>query len=381
MIKKRFLQFGRTGDSKIIVKFLSLYPYVQIKRKMRIAFIFLCILFLFISCENKSSMNTRAFEFTYSVNLEPSGNNKLELWIPLPQTNEVQIISNLNIDSQDLEYEIKDEIDHGNKYVYLYAEEGIKRAKEVIMTFNVIRKEHQNIDYNNIKASEYLEASAMVPKGDMFIEIIEGNKLSSSDIRGLYDFVLSGMHYGKPKSTNDEYYKEPWLSSKGKYGLKKVSRDDVVDLYEKAGKDGNTYTFGNGNSLYACNIGVGNCTDYHSYFISLARTMNIPARFHMGFPISNSKEGEIGGYHCWADYYIEDEGWYPVDISEADKDSNRVDYFFGTVCNNRLEMMIGRDFKLDGYKEKTVNFFIYPILEINDEKSENFTKRFSYKKL
>ena len=180
MIKKRFLQFGRTGDPKIRVKFLFLYPYVQIKRKMRIFFMFLCILFLFISCENKSSMNTRAFEFTYSVNLEPSGNNKLELWIPLPQTNEVQIISNLNIDSQDLEYEIKDEIDHGNKYVYLYAEEGIKTAKEVIMTFNVIRKEHQNIDYNNIKASEYLEASAMVPKGDMFIEIIEENNNSNS---------------------------------------------------------------------------------------------------------------------------------------------------------------------------------------------------------
>ena len=27
------------------------------------------------------------------------------------------------------------------------------------------------------------------------------------------------------------------------------------------------YTFGNGNSIYACDIGVGNCTDYHSYFI------------------------------------------------------------------------------------------------------------------
>ena len=60
-----------------------------------------------------------------------------------------------------------------------------------------------------------------------------------------------------------------------------------------------------GNSVYACDIGVGNCTDYHSYFMSLSRTLNIPSRFHMGFNVPNKKEGKIGGYHCWSDYYVE----------------------------------------------------------------------------
>ena len=41
----------------------------------------------------------------------------------------------------------------------------------------------------------------------------------------------------------------------------------VVAMYENAKKTKSNFTFGNGNSLYACNIGVGNCTDYHSYFI------------------------------------------------------------------------------------------------------------------
>ena len=72
---------------------------------------------------------------------------------------------------------------------------------------------------------------------------------------------------------------------------------------------------------------------------------------------------------------------YPVDISEADKDPSKNDYFFGTVCNSRVEMMVGRDFKLEEYGKDKVNIFIYPLLEINDKKSENFTKKFSYKNL
>ena len=346
---------------------------------MRNIFLYGCVLFICISCQN--NISKRAFEFTYTVNLEATKNKKLELWIPIPQTNEVQAISNLNIDSQGLDYDIKEESKHGNKYLYLYALDGLKVDKNITVKFNVIRQAHQNVEYKNVDTDKYLKASSMVPKGDMFNEIIEDNQLNNSDLRGLYDFVLSGMHYGKPKSTDNQYYKEPWLSSDGEYGLKKVSRDKIVSLYQKAKKDGNTYTFGNGNSLYACDIGVGNCTDYHSYFMSLARTMDVPARFHMGFPISSGSDGVVGGYHCWADYYVEGEGWYPVDISEADKNPSKIDYFFGTVCDSRVEMMVGRDFKLAGYDGGVMNLFIYPVLEINDRKSKNFTKSFTYKEL
>ena len=171
------------------------------------------------------------------------------------------------------------------------------------------------------------------------------------------------------------------MSAEGIYGKKKVSRDEVVSLYKKASVDGGTYTFGNGNSIYACDIGVGNCTDYHSYFISLSRTMKLPTRFHMGFSIPGRKEGKITGYHCWADFYIENEGWHPIDISEADNSPGKENYFFGTVCNNRLEMMVGRDFILEGYEQNPINLFIYPILEVNDEASSAFIKKISYKNI
>ena len=72
---------------------------------------------------------------------------------------------------------------------------------------------------------------------------------------------------------------------------------------------------------------------------------------------------------------------YPVDISGADKAPEKSDYFFGTVNENRFEMMVGRDFKLKNYNNGLINLFIYPIVEIDDQLSKNFSKEFYYKNI
>ncbi len=346
---------------------------------MKKIFILFLIQVVTFSCSNNKG--AREFTFTYSVEINSSNGKKIELWLPVPKSNEVQIITNLNIDAADLNVELKDEKHHGNRYAYIYSLDGTSTSKIVTMTFDVKRFEHNNVDYKDANPDSYLESATMVPIGSIFLPIIKENNLSSDNMKDVYEFVLSGMHYGKPKSKDNQYYSDPWLSANGKYGMKKVSRDKVVSLYTNAKETNGNYTFGKGNSIYACDIGVGNCTDYHSYFVSLSRTIEVPARFHMGFPIPDGEEGKVGGYHCWADYYVDNQGWFPVDISEADKDPSRSEYFFGTVCNNRVEMMVGRDFKLDGYEANLVNIFIYPLLEIDDKDSNSFKKHFSYKNL
>jgi hypothetical protein len=71
--------------------------------------------------------------------------------------------------------------------------------------------------------------------------------------------------------------------------------------------------------IYACEVGRGNCTDFHSLFIGLARAAGIPARFVMGFPLPvGQSEGGITGYHCWAEFYDEGLGWVPLDASVND---------------------------------------------------------------
>ena len=334
---------------------------------------------LFICACSKN--NERKFNFIYSVELESTNGKKIEMWIPVPKTNEVQIIDNIQINSDGLNYTIEEEVVHKNKYLYINEPAGTQNKKAISLSFDVNRIEHQNVNYKGVDPQQYLGSYSVVPTGSIFSKVIEKNNLSKNNIRAIYDYVLSGMHYGKPKEIGDKYYSDPWLSSEGKYGDKAVNRDEVVGLYKKAEAEKGNYTFGNGNSIYACDIGVGNCTDYHSYFMSLSRTLEVPARFHMGFPIPGGKEGKVGGYHCWADYYEEGKGWTPVDISEADKAPDKAEYYFGNVTESRVEMMLGRDFILKGYDQGIINLFIYPIMEINDQTSSAFSKIFQYKEI
>ena len=353
--------------------------------------ILLITTFLVISSCSTSiqdQLSTRAFSFNYSVSVGSTEGKKLEIWIPLPSSNEVQTISNIKINSSDMDYTMEEEDQFGNKYLYIVEENGTNERKDISIDFDVIRNEHKNVNYKNVDISKNLMPFSMVPIGNIFDTVIKDNKLNKDDVEGIYRFVLNGMHYGKPKSTasKDEYYAGvnpktnlKWLPEDSTYGLKEVSLDEVVSYYTKAKAENSTYTFANGNSIYACDIGVGNCTDYHSYFMSLTKTLDIPSRFHMGFSIpTKSSSGVVGGYHCWADYYVENEGWYPVDISEADKDPSKADYFFGTVNENRFEMNVGRDFILKGYDGGPLNLFIYPIMEVDDLKSDNYKKGFSF---
>ena len=126
--------------------------------------------------------------------------------------------------------------------------------------------------------------------------------------------------------------------------------------------------WGQGDAVFACNTLYGNCTDYHAYFIGLARAVGIPARFAIGASIpSDRNDGGTDGYHCWAEFYA-DGKWWPVDISEADKFSALSMYFFGHHPANRFEFTHGRDLILDpGPVSGPINFLAYPLLEIDGQ--------------
>ncbi len=126
--------------------------------------------------------------------------------------------------------------------------------------------------------------------------------------------------------------------------------------------------WGQGNAVYACDSLYGNCTDYHAYFIGLARSIGIPARFAIGAAIpSERNDGGTDGYHCWAEFYA-DGKWWPVDISEADKFSALSMYFFGHHPANRFEFTSGRDLVLDpGPASGPINFLAYPFLEVEGQ--------------
>src|SRR6266566_2279127 len=124
--------------------------------------------------------------------------------------------------------------------------------------------------------------------------------------------------------------------------------------------------WGNGDTERACDIKAGNCTDFHSMFMSLARAKSIPARFVMGFPLPPA-DGTIKGYHCWAEFYVAGKGWIPVDASEASKSNDAAvrAFLFGNLPADRVEFTMGRDLKLTPATAEPLNFFIYPRVEAN----------------
>jgi transglutaminase-like putative cysteine protease len=180
---------------------------------------------------------------------------------------------------------------------------------------------------------------------------------------------------GKPLKLLEalELRKEPFAAAKQLY--------DVVDEHVVYKKEGTGW--GRGDSNWVCDSGYGNCTDFHSLFISLARSQGLPSRFEIGFSIPTDKtEGPIAGYHCWAWFYMKDRGWVPVDISEADKHPELKEYYFGNLKEDRVMFSVGRDLELVPKPEQgPLNFFIYPHIEVGGKilPNEKIELQFAFK--
>jgi len=67
-------------------------------------------------------------------------------------------------------------------------------------------------------------------------------------------------------------------------------------------------------ALWALENGVGDCSEYSYLFVALCRAAGIPARIQVGFAFGSNYETLENG-HMWAEYYLENYGWIPVDAT------------------------------------------------------------------
>ena len=65
-----------------------------------------------------NTQNLRSFNFSYEVQINPTMGKKLEMWLPFPISNEVQTITNLEIDAG-IAVVLADQFKMGNKEVTL----------------------------------------------------------------------------------------------------------------------------------------------------------------------------------------------------------------------------------------------------------------------
>ena len=265
------------------------------------------------------------FDFTYECTL-PDITAQARIWLPMPQSDDVQTVTVKSMDVP-ATYRLLDEAAHGNKVLFM--ELGPEHSgRKIRMVFHVVRLEKGAYAEDEAAARKYLAGNRLIPEDARFkktvSEILDNGDGDLVRARGIYDHIIDHMRYMK--------YGEGW---------------------------------GKGDATYACRSLYGNCTDFHSYFIALARAAGIPARFAIGVALPSERdEGGVDGYHCWAEFYAEGR-WWPVDISEADKYSELGAYYFGHHPANRLEFSVGRDLVVDPAPASgPVNFLAYPVLEI-----------------
>lgn len=269
-----------------------------------------------------------AFEFRYQATL-PKLDGAARCWIPLAQSDDFQKIVVKSVQTPVPARTLTDRA-HGNQVLFL--ELGPEHAgKDIQIVYDVFRAEKGAYAGDAQEAVKHLQSEHMVPSDEKVraaakkaVTGIEGDLMRA---RALYDHVIDSMRYQK--------HGEGW---------------------------------GQGDAVRACDALSGNCTDYHAYFIGLARSLGIPARFAIGAAIPSERdEGGTDGYHCWAEFYAEGK-WWPVDISEADKFSALSMYYFGHHPANRIEFTRGRDLVLDpGPAAGPINFLAYPFLEVNGQ--------------
>jgi len=305
--------------------------------------------------------NSRTFEMTYTAKVSaiPADAKNVDVWIPYPTNDEAQEILEMKVESP-YPTQVNYDKEFGNGILFVKPDAGAK-AFEVKMTFTVKRSEIRNdklkdVDalmgdmgpyYRFLTASKYAVINDTVRK--YAARAAEGKKGIVSRARGTYDFILENMQYNK---------KIPG------YGKGDVNR---ICLTIDEGKEG-----------------TGNCTDFHSFFGSMMRTQNIPVVFEMGFPLTPGKdlpEGTKGGYHCWAKFYVPGKGWVPVDISEADKAPEKKDYFFGSVCENRVKFSRGRDILLEpNQRGERLNYLgPDPYIEVDGVQFTGFERTIAYR--
>lgn len=67
-------------------------------------------------------------------------------------------------------------------------------------------------------------------------------------------------------------------------------------------------------ALWALENGIGDCSEYSYLFVALCRAAGIPARIQAGFAFHYVGQVLEDG-HMWAEYYLENYGWMPVDAT------------------------------------------------------------------
>lgn len=318
-----------------------------------IFFVIITALLTSYSLPSAAGGGERIFEFTYQVlpsELPPG--EAVDVYVPLPAEHAGQSVLDEYLNSTS-DGQIGVDIRHGNRYYRITRAASSDEPLVAKLRWTVARNTvYAGMDtaISDAERAKFLSPDSLVPVGHEILQPIlkeirlaRLNDSPAATARAIYDWVVDNVEY------------------------KKIGTG-----------------WGNGDTFWACNERYGNCTDFHALFVALARSEGIPARFEIGFPVPMGRPaGDISGYHCWVQFYLPDEGWIPIDASEAAKHPEKRELFYGTHPTDRIHFTTGRDLVLsDASEQQPLNYFVYPYVEVSGKPWKGKMKtRFSYREV
>ncbi len=280
----------------------------------------------------------------------PPGAETVDLWIPVPTSNERQKIKLLNEGELGAGRMTEDKT-FGNRLYYRRFEmpsaEGKKpggAGRSVPVKVELV----YDVDVREATvaaAKQLISTSAGVPAGKFAPYLRETRTIP---IKGpITDLARSiQLPDGEPLRAGRKIYDH--------------LVDTMVYNYRAPGA-------GQGNAVWACDSKTGDCTDFHSVFIGVCRWRGIPADHVFGLPLPTERpEGDIKHSHCWAQFWVAGVGWVPVDASRANKYPKDREYYFGTLGSTWVTLAHGRDVVLEPpQRGAPINMLHGPVAEVD----------------
>jgi len=336
-----------------------------------------------VSCAHTRRPGAATFDVRHELTVAvPEGARNVRIWFTEPQRDAAQSVRGLKVDAPTSHRQVTDST--GNSYLFFDLDRPQPGEFDVVTTFTLTRREvHSGVDASKSRPytatdlrgmESYLEPTRYAGIDDRIRaqarEIVGDENNPVRAARSIYDWVLEHTQY--------------WVKDPSRW---------------KASTTGDTN--------YCLESGTGNCTDFHSLYMSLARASGIPTRITYGSlfkgPLNGADKDQ--SYHCWIEFWAPGFGWVPLDVAVADifvgdfslderneekvqltvadgyhgADAALVDFYFGNLDNRRVTWSRGRDLMLSPRQAGgPVNAMPKAYVEIDGRPSTDFTRKLTY---
>lgn len=245
---------------------------------------------------------TRSKPVSYAVDFRvavtpPAKTKKLQIWLPLPPSDEIQRISNSKIETfpRNVTPSKHTESTYGNRFAY-FEFENPDGAQLITHQFEV--QNHQvnwNVDYSKVNDSQLSK-----PELDLYLK---------HDPRALENVDLEKAITEIQTQTSSTEGGESVSSPRTRSLLGAMNWVDANLIYD------HSLASLSASPVHALKHGRGHCSDYHGLCSTLARKVGYPSSVCYGLQMFDKASPS----HCKLEVYLPPYGWVPYDLSETQK--------------------------------------------------------------